>query len=316
MAKEVKYAIEKEKREFFKTGNPAIDDIRLLENANKVEIQPEIFKKPNEKVIENRHNSGIVLGRDYKYDPLNDTSIGMIDITAGRVANANVNGLPLLGDEAEEDKRSIGDFDLDAARIYLSQKTDIDTLFNLPPGNLGTAKTRSAVGIKADAVRLVSRDASSGIKLVVEGKDNSQGGDGDGLGGVDLIAGGGVNMQPIPKATDLAKTLDKMTEFVMTIESMVMSFVEAQQEFNTQVATELNISPFYGLRTLPDPASIQQLGKTSMDFFSYIIWTGRSLSAEVEAFRKLDLGLVKDEETEESTKIGLPVFASRFHKLD
>lgn len=316
MAKEVKYAVDKELREFFKTGNPDIDDARIIENANKVEIQPSVFKKANEKVIENRHNSSIVLGRDYKYDDLNDTSIGMIDIAVGRVGNVDALGDPVRGDEPVQDIYSEGDFDLDAARIYLSQKSDIDELFSLPDGNLGSAKVRSAVGIKADAVRLISRDSSSGIKLVVEGKDNSQGGDGDGLAGVELIAAGGTDMQSIPKSTDLAETLEKITEFVMTVESMVMSFVEAQQEFNTKVATELNISPFYGMPTIPDPANITQLGKTSLNFFSYIVWTGRALATEVEAFRKLDLGVVKDETTNESTRIGLPVFASKYHKLD
>ena len=306
MANQVKKAVEQEKRDAFRTGDAEIDKIRVIENANKVEQQPRVKRKLNEKVIENRHNSSIVLGRDYIYDELNDTSVGMIDITAGRVTNS--------GDASEP--MSVADFDLDAARVYVSQKSDIDKQFGLPAGTLGSANTRSAVGIKADAVRVISRDASSGIKLIVEGKENSQGGDGDGIGGVELIAAGGKDMQAIPKAADLADTLELMTQFILNLESMLMAVVESQGQFNTKVATELDISPFFGAPSIPDAANLPQLGKTSLDFFSYVIWSGRSLAAQIESFQKLNLGVIRDKETKKSTRLSNPSFASKYHKLD
>ena len=318
MAKQVKKAVEQRLRDSFRTGDPDIDKVRILQNPNKAEVQPKVKKKPNEKLIENRHNSSIVLGRDYKYDDLNDTSIGMIDITAGRIANSLQDGSPIISIEEEnpENLYSTGDFDLDAARIYLSQKSDIDKLFGLPAGSLGDADSRSAVGIKADAVRIISRDSSSGVKIIVEGKDNSQGGDGDGLSGVELIAGGGKDMQPIPKATDLAVTLEMITQFIVSLETMLMSSIETQQAFNQKVATELNISPFFGAPSIPDVANLPQLGKTSLDTFSYVTWSGRSLVAQMEAFQKLHLGIIRDKESKEPTRLNIPSFASKYHKLD
>jgi hypothetical protein len=316
MTKTTARAIDPAKRESFKTGNPAIDAVRVIENENKVEDQPRVVKKANEKVVENRHNSSIVLGRDYKYDDLNDTDIGMIDIAVGRVANATSTGEPLLGGEAENEKFSKGDFDLDAARIYLSQKTDVDKDFDLPFGTLGDADHRSAIAVKADAVRLISRDSASGIKLVVEGNNNSRGGDGDGLGGVELIGANGTNMQPIPKSKDLAETLDELAGFVATLENMVVTSLQIQMAFNRKVATEMDISPFYAAPTLPDFGNLPQLGKTSADYFSYITWTGKKLIADIEAFKKLNLGIHRDEESGTVTQIKNPKFASKYHKLD
>lgn len=72
----------------------------------------------------------------------------------------------------------------DAARIYISQLTDIDINFGLPDGEGGNLKSRSGIGIKADGVRIIGRE---GIKLVTgrsfafsgagpEGERNSMGG--------------------------------------------------------------------------------------------------------------------------------------------
>jgi hypothetical protein len=316
MGKTVAKAIDQQKRESFKTGDPLIDAVRVIENENKVEDQPRVAKKPNEKVIENRHNSSIVLGRDYKYDDLNDTDIGMIDVAVGRVANVNSSGEPLIGGEEEKDKFSKSDFNLDAARIYLSQKTDVDKEFDLPRGTLGNAENRSAVAVKADAVRIVSRDSASGIKLVVEGSDNSRGGDGDGLGGVELIGANGTDMQPIPKSKDLAIALEEMSNYILTLENMLMKTLEIQMTFNRKVATEMDISPFYAAPSLPDFGNLPQMGKTSVDYFSYITWTGKKLALDIEKFKKLTLGLQRDEESGEVTKIKNPNFASKYHKLD
>jgi hypothetical protein len=319
MAKEVGKAVEQTLRDSFRTGNAAIDEMRVLQNSNKVETQPKVKKKHNEKVIENRHSSNIVLGRDYKYDELNDTSVGMIDIAVGRIANSLQDGTPVIDPESEnpEDLYSTGDFDLDAARIYLSQKSDIDKLFTLPAGTLGDADNRSAVGVKADAVRIISRDASAGIKLIVEGKENSQGGDGDGLSGVELIAGGGTDMQPMVKADDLAKSLQEITEFITTLETMVTTMFRNQMAFNQQVSGEMHFH-YTGdgvARTFPPGENLSQYGKTYMDFFNYV-WEGKALSTKIKLYESLDLGLSDSGDNGKKTKVLNPKFASAHHKLD
>lgn len=319
MAKQVSKAVEQTLRDSFRTGDAVIDETRVLQNPNKVETQPKVKKKHTEKVIENRHSSNIVLGRDYKYDELNDTSVGMIDLAVGRVANVLSDGTPVISpeDESPEDLFSIGDFDLDAARLYLSQKSDIDKLFALPGGTLGDADNRSAVGIKADAVRIISRDASAGIKLVVEGKENSQGGDGDGINGVELIGGGGVDMQPMVKADDLALSLQEITEFITTLEKMVTTMFRNQMAFNQQVSNEMHFH-YTGdgvAKSLPPGENLAQYGKTYMEFFNYV-WEGKALSTKIKLYESLDLGLSDSEEGEKKTKVLNPKFASAYHKLD
>ena len=136
---------EQEKRNDITTGVEEVDNERLHIYRNRHEVQPIVSRTGNDYVVENRHNASIVLGRDYEYDDLNDTSIGMVDITAGRLANADITGKPITVEEGATE--SSGDLIADAAKVYISQKTDIDALYGFTPSNPAT--NRSAVGIKA-----------------------------------------------------------------------------------------------------------------------------------------------------------------------
>ena len=55
-------------------------------------------------------------------------------------------------------------FDLDSARIYISQKVDSDDAFGLAPGVVGQSTGKSGIGIKADAVRIIGRE---GVRVLV-----------------------------------------------------------------------------------------------------------------------------------------------------
>ena len=54
-------------------------------------------------------------------------------------------------------------FEADAARIYISELTDIDKNFGVTEGKSGEMKDRSGIGIKADGVRIIGRE---GVKIV------------------------------------------------------------------------------------------------------------------------------------------------------
>ena len=108
------------------------------------------------------------------------------------------------------------DFTMDAARVYISQKSDIDTYMGSDEEGLAEGKgvkpwttsydaPRSAVGIKADAVRIVGRE---GIKLITKtDTQNSQGGEVVGNPGIDLIAlNDSSDMQPLVKGDNLVET--------------------------------------------------------------------------------------------------------------
>jgi len=89
-------------------------------------------------------------------------------------------------------------FFTDAARIHISQLTDIDKNFGIAQGPTQNIRARSGIGIKADAVRVIGRE---GVKIVTGPADSVSGygltGETNSMGGkimkpapsIDLIAG-------------------------------------------------------------------------------------------------------------------------------
>ncbi|MEK6878598.1 MAG: hypothetical protein AABY22_03270, partial [Nanoarchaeota archaeon] len=94
---------------------------------------PQYIKTHSENILENGHNAWIVLGRDRPSNRLSgyggrgDTQAASIDIVVGRMSN-NASAFSQNGKRIWVDP----DFENDAARIYVSQKTDIDENFKLP----------------------------------------------------------------------------------------------------------------------------------------------------------------------------------------
>jgi len=311
---------EAERKAGITTGDTAKDDKNKHENSNRHEIQPKVNRsglRSNDYVIENRHNASLVLGRDYEYDKLNDTSIGMVDITAGRIADSLKTGLK----RTLTDQISSGDMITDAAKVYISQKTDIDSLYGFTTrGDEGNDK--SAVGIKADAVRLVSRDPSAGIRLIVQPDSigpragrNSQGGEVAGVnGGVELIGPGEEPLQYLVKADDLAVSLGKLVGYVEQLEIMLWDFVHLQKAWNRVAAPSVPIEAFYAQKGIGDPILMKKNAKTSLDLFSYVENSGRAIMNNLKKYKVEDLGLTKAGENTEKT--GEPVFSSTYHKLN
>lgn len=169
---------------------------------------PKFDDAPCEKVIEGRNNSFIVLGRDRPaskasgYGGRGATQCGMIDMVVGRASSY----LNEDGERGVPDGIKVGsNFFSDSARIYISQKCDIDEYFGLALGSEGqrpvseksTSKSRSGIGLKADHVRIIGRRH---VKIItgravaegygITGDTNSQGGDNTGgPGGIDFIVG-------------------------------------------------------------------------------------------------------------------------------
>jgi hypothetical protein len=118
----------------------------------------------------------------------------MIDIVVGRMAGAREGAGPKNNESVNNS------FIADAARIYISQKTDVDKNFGLPPGQVGNSVARSAVAIKADGVRLIGRQ---GVKIITgaarDSNENSSVGDALLLAPpIDLIAGASDEPREIP----------------------------------------------------------------------------------------------------------------------
>jgi len=182
------------------------------------------------------------------------TGASSIDIVAGRMG---ADQRPVTVDPS---------FSKDAARIYISQKTDIDDNFKIKQGNVGKAKARSAIGMKADAIRIISRDG--GIKLVTGvDRKNSQGGEIKSVTGVEIIAGNDDgDVQPMVKGANLSEALKRMTGHVDKLNGIVDNLLTTQMNFNESLTHHFHYSPWYGNATTPSDAVVGKGIKTSIDF--------------------------------------------------
>jgi len=249
---------------------------------------PNYIKASNETVYSGANNTWIVLGRDRPSSKLSGyggrghTQAGSIDIVVGRMGSKPQSGVFVDPN-----------FEIDAARIYISQKTDVDKNFKLANGRVGPAEAKSAIALKADGIRIIGRE---GIKLVT-GTDpkNSQGGSIDTTFGIDLIAGnlggpkngrvlqiqttvdrqknelrnpltGEINegMQPIPKGISLSFAIDQLTDHVDKLSGLMSAFLKSQMEYNAILGTHFHISPFFGMPTAPSETAASSAIETNM----------------------------------------------------
>jgi len=160
-------------------------------------------------------------------------------------------------------------FDTDAARIYLSQQADIDFTLGLRSSVDGVPESigRSAIGIKADAIRIVGRE---GIKIVTgvgidETKKNSQGGPVGSAKGIDLIASnrvdGSYDLQPIPKGLNLANFGIEIVNKMQDLIDLNIKSLEEMDKVYDQIDAHVHNSPFF---TAPTTLSLQlTTGKAS-----------------------------------------------------
>lgn len=226
---------------------------------------PKFISTNSERVIDGENNTAIVLGRDRVgsrlsgYGGKGHTQCGAIDIVCGRmgssVTEVDSSGNPIYVDP---------NFKIDAARIYVSQKTDIDASFELVGGSIGSPKARSGIAMKADGIRLIGRE---GIKLVTRtDKRNSQGGEVLALGGIDLIAGNDdSDLQPIPKGDSLMECLSRIVHHIDKLNGIVDNLLMIQMSFNEKLTSHFHISPFFGLPTAPSETVMVQGAKTMLD---------------------------------------------------
>ena len=199
-----------------------------LNCENMPEAEPFLDQAGSERVLSNANNSWIVLGRDRPgpknsgYGGMGATQAGSIDMVVGRM------GATKKGPKSNTYTQP--NFAGDAARIYISQKTDIDKNFDLAAGQVGLSVARSGIGIKADAVRVIGRE---GIKLVTgtaRRERNSAGEKVKTTFGIDLIAGNdddSVELEPIPKGDRLVQALKDMNERIDELNGLYTTLVLA-----------------------------------------------------------------------------------------
>ena len=221
---------------------------------------PTYEKGQCETIFRGDNNSFMILGRDRPSHPKSGfggkgaTQCGRIDLLVGL-------GSGISGGPPNEDTIVNPNFALDAARIYISQRADIDKYMGIAQTPRQSKPGSSAIGLKADAIRIHDRND---IKIVTgrsrvenvgkDGEKLSSGGLNQTVGTISLIAGnytdaesqGGINffnplkkslqekskLQPIPKGDNLAQCLEEIIG--------VMGELAAQIGTNTSLIGQLN----------------------------------------------------------------------------
>ncbi len=263
--------------------------------ANDIKNEPVPFfsKAPCETLAVNgKNNQWIVVGRDRPGDLLTgyggrgDTKAGSIDIVVGR----RIPDEGILDSKGEKNYVN-PDFSRDAARIHISQRTDIDKNFNLAAGGVGNSTERSGIGIKADSVRIIGRE---GVKIVTRAdKYNSIDGEIKMVKGIDLIAGNNTSgLQPMVKGKNLKEFLVKIQQDIAAVTGMVNSLATKQVALDAALAAHVHPlappvpDPITGLPSVaPSPtlatvAALDSIQIMCLDFPSHI---GQQINTAAES---------------------------------
>ena len=282
-----------------------------------LEAQPVYDQLDYESITAGSYASHIVLGRDRPgstrggypadqegrergYGGQGATQCSTIDIVAGVGGHA-----PRQVDGFNKEVKTGPDFFVDAARIYISQKTDVDNNFELATGSVGNAEGKSAIAVKADGVRLIGRE---GIKLITTTDGlNSQGGPIEATAhGIDLIAGNNDrDLQPLVKGDSLIQCLDNVIDQIDNLAGICVTMIDVQQKMNFALSSHFHNSPFFAAPTTP---SLTLQAATT----SAILSNFETIATDLVNL-KMNLGLIK---TMHLKQFGSNVIVSRYNKTN
>jgi hypothetical protein len=240
--------------------NQTPSDSGLLHSDNWIdEVGPQYKKAPNEKII-SKNGAFVVLGTDRPdsqasgYGALGSSRAATIDLVVGRMASARGGEGPSQGTFVDNS------FAADAARVYISQQTDIDKNFGIVEGYVGNSTGRSAIGMKADGIRLFGRE---GIKIVTGKGNNWRGfgnsGETNSLGGkisqpapgIDLIAGNNVEprelsggqiietLQPVVMGLNTVDAFKDLQAVIEEFIGLMQNYVRLQSTINRATSVAL-----------------------------------------------------------------------------
>ncbi len=205
-------------------------------------------KTSGEKVIKSDNSSAyIVMGRDRNSGRssgkggLAFSGAAAIDIVVGRLGSNKI-----LNFTTETKYLASNNFELDAARIYISENSNVDKYFGIPdypliingqPKFLETSDGKSAIGLKSDCTRIIGRD---NVKIVTS-HFNGQFGKSKVISGIDIIAGYDIpdakhDLQPMVKGENLKMALMSIINTIEQVQATVASFLESQHKINTALA--------------------------------------------------------------------------------
>lgn len=240
-----------------------------------------------ENVITSQNNCFVILGKDRPshlksgFGGRGATQAGRIDLIAG--LNSSFRHPDGRFSPPNEGTIVNPNFALDAARIYMSQKADIDRYMGLAQVPKQSKPGASAIGLKADAIRIHSRND---IKIVTgrariagtgkTGERFSLGGINEKVGTISFIAGnytdgefaGGVSafnplkkimrskskLQPIVKGDNLVECLEEIIGVLGELSSLIGTNTSLINQMNGALAAHIHVLPLPApIPTLPSP---------------------------------------------------------------
>lgn len=235
-------------------GNNLINEQRVL-----------YITAQNETVINGATNSFIILGNDRPASRTSGhggkgaTNCSTIDLVVGVSSGRQSPPKDKDGNIAHSDKSFI----LDAARIYISEMTDVDDNFGLVDGGVGKSKGKSAIALKADGLRFIARD---GIKLVTKTDlKNSKDKEVVEHAGIDLIANNDdASLQPMVLGTNMIECVNALIDELDNVQNRIQSFIDQQSKYNAKIAKHTHYSPFFGIPNTLDPSLAVQNGSMTI----------------------------------------------------
>lgn len=188
---------------------------------------------------------------------------------------------------------------MDAARIYISQMTDVDENFGIitdselknstvsPEGNIRTPA--SAIAANADKIRMYARND---VKIVTSANVfpesfNSQGLPIDNIGGIHLIAGNGKpgKQQPIPRGKNLQVALSKIEDQLDDILNIFFSFAQTQMLYNKVLMSHGHNSNSPGMISTPSLTAAPAGAKTMLDHFDRVVMEIGKLGNNIRSYK-------------------------------
>tara|TARA_R110001592_G_scaffold52604_3_gene161086 strand:+ start:5070 stop:6155 length:1086 start_codon:yes stop_codon:yes gene_type:complete len=211
-------------------------------------------------------------------------TLGPLFTTAGSPANPipDLRKETLTGTSPEGFSAPHPGYAMDAARIYISQMTNLDENFKIESNILkqksnaiqpsSTPVPYSGIMIKSDQVRMHARED---IKIVTGGPGESRNSQGEPimqLGGIHLMAQNqSAEQQPIPLGMNLVVCLEDIMSRINQTMTIMLRFAKEQNSFNKTVAEHRHFSPFYGLECTPSITGGPHGIRTVVNQYKYVI---------------------------------------------
>ncbi len=236
------------------------------------------------------NNAFIIIGNDRVSKPhtgyggKGHTQCDSIDLVVGMGGHT-----PREVDKEEQEVKTNPNFFIDSARIYISQKTDVDKNFGI--GEFGRAEedeqdnkddkgigkygAKSAIAVKADNIRIIGRES---IRLVT-GTDsqNSQGGDVLSKSGIEIVAMNKTNeLQPMVLGDNLQELLITIVDNISAVSKVLHGYTKYQMKMNQALQSHTHLSPFFAL-----PTTISQQAMAG------------GIKSDIETSMKTELSVIK-----------------------